>query len=144
LLAADYITFTKALGTLAPKAAALPRTALHCLFWCLQALLDNGANVHAREELALGLAAMFGRTDCVTMLLEHGADVHANQDLPLLLAAMCGHSNTVTVLERHGANWAHTPAPGMTRQWLKWMLRCGKVSKGNVTREFKFCSFCQM
>jgi hypothetical protein len=104
-------------------------TPLSRLLYTLQALLEHGANVHAREELALGLAAMFGRTDCVSLLLKHGADIHANQDLPLLLAAMCGHSNTVAVLEGAGASWAHTPAPGVTRQWLRWMLKCGKVSE---------------
>lgn len=43
----------------------------------IKALLEGGADVHARRDRALRIAVDGGRTEVVRMLLQAGADVHA-------------------------------------------------------------------
>ena len=43
-------------------------------------LLKNGANLHAKNDDALGWAAKNGHTPVVDLLLKHGANVHAEDD----------------------------------------------------------------
>ncbi|XP_049832752.1 ankyrin-1-like, partial [Schistocerca gregaria] len=70
----------------------------------LQALLEAGANVGARDEIgetALHWAAQWGHTDSVKCLLEAGAEVDARSDgqsTPLHLAAERGHTAVVRLL----------------------------------------------
>ena len=65
-----------------------------------------------------GLWAGFGRKDVVEHLLENGANVHARDDgglIPLHNACSFGHAEVVQLLLRHGAdpnsrdNWNYTP-----------------------------------
>lgn len=60
----------------------------------------------------------FGRKDVVEHLLENGANVHARDDgglIPLHNACSFGHAEVVQLLLRHGAdpnardNWNYTP-----------------------------------
>jgi hypothetical protein len=67
----------------------------------VQTLLANGADVHARNNLALYWAAMCGHTETVEALLANGADVHAQEDAALRWAAYHGHTETVKALARH-------------------------------------------
>ncbi|XP_049788061.1 26S proteasome non-ATPase regulatory subunit 10-like isoform X1 [Schistocerca cancellata] len=70
----------------------------------LQALLEAGANVGARDEIgetALHWAAQWGHTDSVKCLLEAGAEVDARSDgqsTPLHLAAERGRTAVVGLL----------------------------------------------
>ena len=65
----------------------------------VKALLEAGANPHAEDDLALRLAASYGRTDVVRILLEAGADVHAADDGPLRWARDARRTDTIKVLE---------------------------------------------
>src|ERR1017187_10930068 len=93
----------------------------------VRALLDPGADVHARTDAPLWVAAMRGHADTMRVLLDAGADqdialvvaaenglvelvsellgkgvsVHAYRGLPLMMAEHNGHTETVRVLK----NW---------------------------------------
>jgi ankyrin repeat protein len=48
-------------------------------------LLDAGADVHAKKDLALCLASEKNHTEIVGLLLDAGANVHADNDYALLV-----------------------------------------------------------
>ncbi len=77
----------------------------------VKALLDQGANVNARDSLgftALMFAAKSGNTSTVKLLLENGADVNAKSRMlgytALINAAAFGDEEMVRVLIAQGAN----------------------------------------
>ena len=78
----------------------------------VQALLERGANVHARENKygvnALMLASYNGYADIVEKLIAAGADVNAKDslygDTSLMAACEKGHTEVVRILLDHGAN----------------------------------------
>jgi len=61
--------------------------------------LDNGADVHAREDWALRWASNNGHTEVVRLLLDNGADVHADEDYALRWASNNGHTEVVKLLK---------------------------------------------
>ena len=63
-----------------------------------EALLKQGADIHAYEDCALIWAAEAGRLDVVKYLVEHGADIHAEDDWALRWAALFGHLDVVNYL----------------------------------------------
>jgi len=67
-------------------------------------LLDRGADVHAGNDCALRWAAGNGHADTVALLLDRGADIHAGDDLALCYAAENGHTETVALLLDRGAD----------------------------------------
>jgi ankyrin repeat protein len=69
----------------------------------VRALLDAGADVHARTDAPLWVAAMRGHADTMRVLLDAGAD----QDIALLEAAANGLVDLVKELLAKGAN-VHT------------------------------------
>ncbi|XP_014034742.2 poly [ADP-ribose] polymerase tankyrase-2 isoform X1 [Salmo salar] len=72
-------------------------------------LLQNGANVHARDEgglVSLHNACSFGHSEVVNLLLRHGADANSRDNwsyTPLHEAAIKGKSEVCIVLLQHGA-----------------------------------------
>uniref|UniRef100_A0A8C8JHA6 Poly [ADP-ribose] polymerase n=1 Tax=Oncorhynchus tshawytscha TaxID=74940 RepID=A0A8C8JHA6_ONCTS len=72
-------------------------------------LLQNGANVHARDEgglVSLHNACSFGHSEVVNLLLHHGADANSRDNwsyTPLHEAATKGKSDVCIVLLQHGA-----------------------------------------
>uniref|UniRef100_A0A674AXR6 Poly [ADP-ribose] polymerase n=1 Tax=Salmo trutta TaxID=8032 RepID=A0A674AXR6_SALTR len=72
-------------------------------------LLQNGANVHARDEgglVSLHNACSFGHSEVVNLLLRHGADANSRDNwsyTPLHEAAIKGKSDVCIVLLQHGA-----------------------------------------
>uniref|UniRef100_UPI001ED84CE7 poly [ADP-ribose] polymerase tankyrase-2-like isoform X2 n=1 Tax=Scatophagus argus TaxID=75038 RepID=UPI001ED84CE7 len=72
-------------------------------------LLQNGANVHARDDgglISLHNACSFGHADVVSLLLHHGADANARDNwnyTPLHEAAIKGKIDVCIVLLQHGA-----------------------------------------
>jgi hypothetical protein len=66
--------------------------------------LENGADVHADNDLALQWAPKYGYTEVVKLLLENGADVHADNDSALQLASRYGHAEIVKLLLEYGAD----------------------------------------
>ncbi|PIK58675.1 putative tankyrase-2, partial [Apostichopus japonicus] len=78
----------------------------------------NAKDVAGRKSSPLHFAAGFGRKDVVEYLLQNGANVHARDDgglNPLHNACSFGHAEVVTLLLRHGGdanardNWNYTP-----------------------------------
>ena len=82
------------------------------LFWdsargnlsIVEFLRDNGANIHAVDDLALRLAAENGHFPVVEFLISNGADVHAENDYALRWAAANGHFPVVEFLLAKGAD----------------------------------------
>ena len=70
----------------------------------VELLLAAGADVHARNDNALGWAAGNGHARVAKILLAAGADVHADNDLPLQWAARYGHADVVELLLAAGAD----------------------------------------
>eukprot|EP00913_Durusdinium_trenchii_P033241 g31118.t1 len=74
-------------------------------------LLDNGADLHAREKFVGGTplhhAALHGRTNVVNVLLERSPDLEAlnrKRQTPLHVASLYGHLDTAKILLEKGAN----------------------------------------
>ncbi|XP_046888097.1 poly [ADP-ribose] polymerase tankyrase-2-like isoform X2 [Hypomesus transpacificus] len=72
-------------------------------------LLQNGANVHARDDgglISLHNACSFGHAEVVNLLLHHGAEANARDNwnyTPLHEAAIKGKIDVCIVLLQHGA-----------------------------------------
>jgi hypothetical protein len=64
-------------------------------------LLDRGADIHAHNEWTLHWAAQNGQTETVALLLDRGADIHAENDKALRWTACNGHTETVALLLKH-------------------------------------------
>lgn len=78
----------------------------------------NARDTAGRKSSPLHFAAGFGRKDVVEFLLQNGANVHARDDgglIPLHNACSFGHAEVVNMLLSHGAdsnardNWDYTP-----------------------------------
>ena len=67
-------------------------------------LLENGADIHARDDHALSLASLIGHTEIVKLLIDHGADIHAWADDALKWASMYGHTEIVKLLKSTAKN----------------------------------------
>jgi ankyrin repeat protein len=63
-------------------------------------LIEQGANIHARYDAALRWAAYKGHLEIVKYLIEHGASIHANRDEALRGAAFNGHLQVANVLRK--------------------------------------------
>lgn len=61
-------------------------------------LIGAGANVHARDDEAMRVAARLGHAPVVALLIGAGADVHASDDEALFSAASGGHTPVVAQL----------------------------------------------
>ncbi|XP_072177644.1 poly [ADP-ribose] polymerase tankyrase-2-like [Diadema setosum] len=78
----------------------------------------NARDTSGRKSSPLHFAAGFGRKDVVEFLLQNGANVHSRDDgglIPLHNACSFGHAEVVVLLLRNGAdanardNWNYTP-----------------------------------
>jgi ankyrin repeat protein len=67
-------------------------------------LIDQGADIHVRNDWALRAASSKGRLDVVKYLVSKGADIHAENDESLYLAVAFGHLNVVKYLIQQGSN----------------------------------------
>jgi len=61
-------------------------------------LVSKGANIHARDDFVLRLAAGYGHLPIVQYLVCKGANIHARDDYALLWAAKNGHLQVVKYL----------------------------------------------
>ncbi len=82
---------------------------VHAAYTIVQALLDAGADVNAKDnngETALIQAASTGHTETVQALLDAGADVDAEgafEMTALMWAKRKGHTEIVELLKKAGA-----------------------------------------
>lgn len=67
-------------------------------------LVENNADIHAYEDLAVRWAAGNGHLEIVKYLLEIGADIHVYDDLAVRWAAENGHLEVVKYLVKNGAD----------------------------------------
>ncbi len=49
----------------------------------IKKLVQDGADIHERDDYALGVAALNGHLDVVKYLVQNGADIHARDDYML-------------------------------------------------------------
>jgi ankyrin repeat protein len=101
-----------------PAADGLPEAAGGGDPACVEALLDAGAKIDARDaagQTALHRAVRTGSRECVQKLLARDADVNAKtatRQTPLMLARLAGRDDLVELLRSRGA--AETPLPART------------------------------
>jgi ankyrin repeat protein len=67
-------------------------------------LIEQGADIHFKNDDALVLASGHGCLELTKLLLENGADVHATFDLALRVACGNGCIEIVKLLVKHGAD----------------------------------------
>jgi hypothetical protein len=65
--------------------------------------IQNGANIHIKNELPLALASYNGYLEIVKYLVEKGANFHINDEYPMRLACTKGHSEIVKYFIEEGA-----------------------------------------
>lgn len=70
-----------------------------------------GANIQARDGLALQTAAACGYAECVEYLLDSGADAQAGNNKALRAAADQGHDDIVILIARRAAKSKATATP---------------------------------
>jgi len=83
---------------------ALRWAAGNCHLEVVKYLVEQGADIHARDDSALQLAAANGELEVVKYLVENGADIHACDDSALQFAALNCHLETVKYLAEHVAD----------------------------------------
>jgi len=67
-------------------------------------LVENGADIHDRNDYALRFACENGHIDIVKYLVEKGADVHVFSESPIRYSIVNGHLEVVKFLVSIGAN----------------------------------------
>ena len=67
-------------------------------------LIENGADVHARDDYAIRYSAKNGHIEVVKYLIDNGADIHACNDFALRYSAANGHLEVVKYLIENGAD----------------------------------------
>ena len=71
-------------------------------------LISQGADIHARDNYSLRMASVSGYLDVVKYLVEQGADIHALNDYSLRMASDYGHLEVVKYLVSQGGD-IHAP-----------------------------------
>jgi len=93
----------KAIGNLVPN-AKLISAAENGIDWIIQKALDEGADIHHQEDLALKSACDNGHEKSAKILLDNGADIHTNKDSVLLYASWKNNYNIIKLLLEYGAD----------------------------------------
>lgn len=70
----------------------------------MQYLIKNGADIHAEDDLALRSVSEYGHIDIVKYLVENGANIHAREGESFRLASLRGHINVMKYLVEKGAD----------------------------------------
>jgi ankyrin repeat protein len=71
-------------------------------------LIEQGADIHARNDWALRAASIRGHLEVVKYLVNKGADIHAENDDALYVAGFTGYIKTVKYLIQQGSNMPHS------------------------------------
>eukprot|EP00877_Chromochloris_zofingiensis_P008334 jgi/Chrzof1/3754/Cz13g07200.t1 len=83
---------------------ALWFAARNCHTSTVRLLLESGANIHASDDEALRIAAIYGHTSTVRLLVESGANIHAWDDAAVHSAAFHGYTDMLQLLLESGAD----------------------------------------
>jgi len=67
-------------------------------------LVENGANIHAKNDQALRNASYYGDLEIVKYLVKNGADIHVRNDEALRNACYKGQLEVVKYLVKNGAD----------------------------------------
>ena len=70
----------------------------------IKELIDEGANIHSKNNYALQWASERGHLDVVKFLIEKGANIHVDNNFSLRSASCHGHLDVVKFLVEKGAN----------------------------------------
>lgn len=73
-------------------------------FGRVMSMIQQGFDVHYRDDYALRRAAEYGDITAVLFLIEHGGNIHARNDSALCWAVQNGHMAIVEILLEKGAN----------------------------------------
>ena len=65
----------------------------------IKKLIEQGANVHAEDDYAIGYAAENGHLEIVKYLVSQGANIHVQNDYAFKYAAENGHLEIVKYLK---------------------------------------------
>ena len=69
-------------------------------------LVEQGANIYAKYNCALSIAAYYGHLELVKYLVEQGANIHADDDYALKWAVIDKYHNIVMYLRKiAGKKW---------------------------------------
>ena len=79
-------------------------SATYGLLKIVKYLVDNGADIHAKDDLVLQVAIENGHLEIVQYLVSKGVNIHVYYDLALQWAARNGHLDIVKYLVDQGAN----------------------------------------
>ena len=88
----------------------------------IKELVEEGADIHANDDLALRWAAENGHLDVVKFLVKEGADIHVFDNIVLRWAAKNGYFKIVKYLVKEGAN-IHAE----NDEALRWATREGHL-----------------
>jgi ankyrin repeat protein len=89
----------------------------------VQRLVDNGADIHVKEDYALRWSAQNGHLDIVEFLVSKGSRIHAREDYALRWSAENGHLAVVKFLVDNGAD-IHADRDYA----LRWGARMGRFN----------------
>ncbi len=85
-------------------------------------LVENGADIHAKNDQALRWTSKDGRLDVVQYLVSVGANIHAKDDYALRYASAKGHLDVLQYLVSIGAN-----IHAKNDQALRWASEDGRL-----------------
>mgnify|MGYP001488287325 CR=1 FL=1 len=67
-------------------------------------LLENGADIHFHDNMALQWACLNDYPEIIKFLIESGANIHVYDDLPFRWVCVHGHLDLAKILAQYGAN----------------------------------------
>jgi ankyrin repeat protein len=70
----------------------------------VKSLIEQGADIHTKDDESLIMSARYGHLEVVKYLLEQGSDVNAQFGQALKLSTENGHLEVVKYLVEHGAD----------------------------------------
>jgi ankyrin repeat protein len=76
----------------------LIQAAQHANLINVKSLIEQGDDIHAKDDESLIYSSYYGHLEVVTYIVEHGADIHASNDEALRLSAANRHLETVKYL----------------------------------------------
>jgi len=93
----------KSMGTLNPT-QKLFWGSKHSLLWLIEEALEEGADIHDRNDLPLKLVITNKNIEMIEFLLKKGANIHVDDDYPIRIGVDYGDIEMIELLLKYGAN----------------------------------------